>query len=111
MKEKPRVELVYFQGCPHVDAARLAIREALAAMNMPLEWSEWDRENDSTPPALKRHGSPTVLVDGRDVVPTQNEGNCCRVYAGRDGMQSAPSVESIRSALAAIGMNNEEDQC
>ncbi len=111
MTTKPRVELIYFQGCPHVDAARSAIREALSEMNMTLEWAEWDREDDSTPPALKRHGSPTVLVDGRDVEPTQNDGNCCRIYAGGDGMQSAPSVESIRSALAAIGTNSEEDQC
>ncbi len=111
MTVKPRIELVYFQGCPHVEAARLAIRAALSGMDMPLEWVEWDREDDATPPTLKSHGSPTVLVNGCDVVPAQNDGNCCRIYTDRDGMQPAPSVESIRSALAAIDVNNEEDQC
>lgn len=108
---KPRIELIYFQGCPHVDAARMALREALTSVGMPLEWTEWDRDADATPDALRAHGSPTVLVDGRDVVPAQSDGNCCRVYPGPDGVQAAPSVASICSALAAIGINTEEDQC
>ena len=107
---KTRIELVYFQGCPHVEAARSAMREALSAMSMPLEWVEWDREDDSTPPTLRRYGSPTVLVNRRDVVPTQSDGNCCRLYPGRDGVQAAPSVESICSALSAIDNKLEGDQ-
>ena len=107
---KTRIELVYFQGCPHVEAARSAIREALSAMAMPLEWVEWDRGDDSTPQALRQYGSPTVLVNRRDVVPAQSDGNCCRVYSGRDGMQAAPSVESICSALAAIDQKSGGDQ-
>ncbi len=108
---KPRVELVYFQGCPHVDAARTALSEALASAGMPPEWTEWDRDADTTPEELRKHGSPTVLVNGHDVVPAESDGHCCRVYPGPDGVQAAPPVESIRSALAAIGKKSEEDQC
>ena len=107
---KARIELVYFQGCPHVDAARSAVRNALSAMGLPLEWTEWDREDDSTPPALRPYGSPTVLVNGRDVMPAQSDGNCCRVYPGRDGVQAAPSVESICTALATIDNKSGRDQ-
>lgn len=105
-----RIELVYFQNCPHVEAARAAISAALTAMDLPMEWVEWDRDSDATPEALREHGSPTVLVQGRDVMPTQNDGNCCRVYPGREGIQPVPSIESICSALAAIDTKTGGDQ-
>ena len=107
---RPRVELVYFKDCPHVEAARANISAALCAMNLPTEWVEWDRESDATPAPLRRHGSPTILVEGSDVMPARNEGNCCRVYPGRDGIQPVPSIESICSALAAIDKKTGEDQ-
>jgi len=106
-----RIELVYFQGCPHVDAARAALSEALGSVGMPLEWTEWDRDAGATPAALRAYGSPTVLVNGRDVVPTESDGNCCRVYPGPAGVQAAPPLDSICAALAAIDPNAEEDQC
>lgn len=107
---KPRIELVYFPGCPNVEAARTAIRAALAAMSLSLDWREWNRDDAATPDVLRRYGSPTVLVNGTDVAPASSDGTCCRIYADKDRMLPAPSVESIRSALEAGGMDGKRDR-
>lgn len=103
----PRIDLVYFAGCPNVDAARVAIREALRDAPAVSVWQEWDRDDPATPETLPVHGSPTVLVDGRDVAPAAEDAGCCRVYAGREGLTRAPSPDMIRSALQAACANGE----
>jgi hypothetical protein len=92
----PPVELVYFPGCPHVDAARAALRAAFETAGLPARWWEWDQTLPETPAHLHGYGSPTVLVGGRDVTGTalKNTGRACRA----DGV---PSSEAITAALAA----------
>lgn len=94
---KPEVELVYFRGCPHVEAARQALRAAFAAMGVTPEWKEWDQECPEVPARIQGYSSPTVLIGGRDV-----QGGT----AGADGWacraDGPPSMEQIRSSLAAM---------
>lgn len=92
----PQVELVYFTGCPHVERARAVLREAFQKAGRAESWREWDQLSAETPPRVLGYGSPTILVDGRDVlgaVPT-NGGRACRA----DGV---PSPEVVAAALAA----------
>jgi len=86
-----KIELIYFDGCPNADEARENLRTVLGAES----WREWDLESDQTPELLRRHGSPTVLVDGRDV--TSGEEATGAPACRADG---APSPEEIRKALA-----------
>lgn len=88
------IELVFFHGCPHADEARRNLSTALTELGRPAEWVEWDRESADMPDALRVYGSPTVLVEGRDVTGASGEaaGAACRA----DG---APSVSQIRAAL------------
>lgn len=90
----PLIELVYFRGCPHVEAARGALRTALEGMELPLQWHEWDQTRSETPVRLRGYGSPTVLVGGRDVTggERQNAGRACRA----DGV---PTSQMIVAAL------------
>jgi mercuric ion transport protein len=90
------IELVYFTGCPHVDAARAALQAALETAGLPARWREWDQTLPETPAHLQGYGSPTVLVGGRDVTGKAllNAGRACRA----DGI---PSSEAIAAALAA----------
>ncbi len=88
-----RVALVYFEGCPHADAARGRMQEALSRVGMPLSWEEWDTTREGTPIAYRRFGSPTVLVDGTDVNGgVEGAGLGCVVGGG-------PTVETIVRAL------------
>ena len=96
------IELIIDRDCPNVVDARVELRRALADLALPLEWQEWDRENPDAPAHARHYGSPTVLVDGRDVAGdnTEADANCCRVYAQADGrFRGAPSADMIRAAL------------
>ncbi len=96
------IELIIDRDCPNVVDARAELRRALAELQLPLEWQEWDRESPDAPAHARNYGSPTVLVDGRDVAGDNTEGdaNCCRVYAQADGrFRGAPSAYMIRAAL------------
>ncbi len=96
------IELITDRDCPNVVDARAELRRALAELALPLEWQEWDRESPDAPAHARNYGSPTVLVDGRDVAGDNTEGdaNCCRVYVQADGRFSGvPSADLIRAAL------------
>ena len=92
----PDVELIYFGECPYVDVARAALSTALGAAGMPLVWQEWDQTAPTVPAHVQGFGSPTVLVDGRDVtgVGASSAGRAC--CAG-----GAPASDLIIAALAS----------
>lgn len=111
----PKIELVYDSDCPNVCGCRNALRLALAQfgaqngaqLGAELSWSEWDRNSVDTPTAYRSLGSPTVLVNGRDVCALtaagEPEGNSCRIYADNES-GSLSGVPSIQSILDALGL-------
>ena len=102
MSREMIIELVYDVDCPNVEAARDAIREALRTLGARETWTEWNRASPTTPEHLRRFGSPTVLVNSRDVVGDSGaDGNSCRVYADVSGrLDRAPSPRLIIAAVA-----------
>ena len=64
----PLVELVFFDGCPYVDVARVRIRSALDAISNIAVYREWSDDDPAAPGYVRGLPSPTVLVDGRDRV-------------------------------------------
>ena len=97
-----KVELITDPECPNVEAAREQLRQAFAAVGESPSWDEWDLQAADVPAHAKLYGSPTVLVNGRDVVgeATESDANCCRVYEGKNGrFQGVPSLEEIVDAL------------
>ena len=94
MDKTDLLELVYFRGCPGIDAARAAIRGALGALGLPLSWQEWDLDDPHLPAHLQAFPSPTVLVRGRDVL---GDGPIAAARACRAGV--LPTPEIIAAAL------------
>lgn len=91
-----KIQLLHFDGCPNVDAARGALRDALAAEKLDVPVEEIDVESADAPAWARGWGSPTILIDGRDVTGQErSNASSCRLYAG-----GAPSVETIRARLA-----------
>lgn len=89
------VELVFFEGCPNAQHARENIRTALASLGLREAWQEWDQKGTDVPDHVRGYGSPTVLVDGKDVTGGGAVGGmalACRA----DG---PPAVEVIATAL------------
>ena len=99
------IELVYDRDCPHVERARGMIRAALDAVGLAPDWTEWARESAETPNELRRFGSPTVLVNGRDVACGNHElatadAKACRIYLGPNARAAgAPSSQLIVEAI------------
>ena len=102
----PRVEVLYFDGCPGHEALLPRLREAVrdagfdpAAIELRQVTSPDDAESE------RFLGSPTVRVDGRDVDPSAADrddfGLKCRLYR-EDGQQARTPPEAwIRAALTS----------
>lgn len=101
LTEMAIIELVYDPECPNVDAARQQLRLALSASELPDQWQEWDRAAPDSPSHVRGFGSPTILVNGRDIAGTAAPGaNNCRVYNSENGkLVGFPSQELIAAAL------------
>ncbi|MCM2270203.1 MAG: hypothetical protein NDJ75_08875 [Thermoanaerobaculia bacterium] len=97
------IDLVFFDGCPHVESARAVIRAALAAAGeSDTRWREWRTGDPQLPEFARGYGSPSIFVGGREVTgaaPSENA-TACRLYTASDGrMAGAPAVDSIVHAL------------
>ena len=94
-----RIELLFFEGCPHVPQTRERLRALLVEAQLPPTWTEHDLRASSSPDWVRAYGSPTVLVDGNDVAAgAPSAALSCRVYANSD-VKGVPAVDDIRAAL------------
>lgn len=100
----PRVELVFEASCPFVDAARRNLAAALRQGGWPEEWTEWETTDVSTPLRVRSYGSPTVLVDGKDVAGGSAEeiSQCCRIYSLDAEERGAPPMQMIATVLSRM---------
>jgi mercuric ion transport protein len=92
------VQLLYFPGCPHLDAARAVLRRVIDEVNAGVDVIEVDVTAAGTPVELRSWGSPTILIDGQDVAGGAPSGRSCRLYAGSDN-PGVPPVHLLRAAL------------
>ena len=99
-----KIELIYEKTCPNVDAARDQLKSALAQAGLEPAWLEWEVSDPKAPQYARIHGSPTILIDERDVSGA-HPGDCrdnCRVYTDDKGaLQTVPSIDKIVSALTS----------
>lgn len=95
------IELIYEHGCPGLTETRHALVAALTSLDMAPEWSEWERHDPGLPDHAQGFGSPTVLVEGRDVAGENphGEAGCCRLYRAAQGYSRSPTADMIRNAL------------
>lgn len=97
-----RVELIYDGDCPNVAAARSLLIKAFTRTGVSARWREWERSAPDCPEYARRYGSPTILVDGKDItISVSSEGTAaCRVYVDEEGkLARTPPLETICSAL------------
>ena len=93
------VQLLFFPGCPNVDAARGTLARALSEVDDPPPIHEVDVTDPRTPPDLRSWGSPTILIDGVDVAGGEASGSCCRLYLTSE-VRGAPSLALVEVALS-----------
>lgn len=97
MTKTPKIQLLYFPGCPNVEATREAIRKALSSLSLDyLYVEEINIHAPESPENYRNWPSPSVLIDGVDVEgkpPT--EAAACRIYPGG----KTPRLKKIMAAL------------
>ncbi len=99
----PRLELLWWEGCPSTQDALAMLRKAAASLGVDpgsIEVREIESEEDAK--GAEFVGSPTIRVDGADVQPPRDEpvGLTCRVYRLRDGrVAPVPDPADVRAAI------------
>ena len=93
-----KIELLLWSGCPSTGDARALLTKALNELGMshlPIE--ERYIEDYEVAQAERFAGSPTIRVNGEEVVPAGDQyGLTCRVYQKRDGRVSPlPQYEDV----------------
>lgn len=98
---RPDISLLFRCGCPHIGLARRRLEKALQAHDLAGNIiREIDMDAQDCPEDFRNHGSPTILIAGKDVAATSSamaDGPTCRIYPGGNG---APLTDDIAAALA-----------
>ena len=63
---EPRIQMLTFSGCPLADAARESLERAVAELGLS-GFEEIDLLDPQASKGVEAWGSPTILVDGKDV--------------------------------------------
>jgi hypothetical protein len=111
MVAAPDIELLWWEGCPSTDHALESIRDALVELGLgDTDVRLVEIRSDEQAQAAGFVGSPTILIDGIDLVKLAGAGGAgepdspmltCRLYRRRDGRISpTPDPQDIRAALA-----------
>jgi len=103
-RRAPRIELLWWRECPSWERALQMLRDEMRKAGLgpeAIEVTEIREEAEAERRGFP--GSPTILVDGRDIQPPgagEPGGLTCRVYRRRDGRVSPlPDADDIRQAL------------
>ena len=102
-EREPRIELLWWEGCPSTDEALAMLRDEMEALGLDpagIEVREVATEGDAERERFV--GSPTIRIGGVEVAPAEQEpaGLNCRVYRLRDGRISpTPDPEDIRDVI------------
>jgi len=108
------VDLLYFQGCPNHEPARILVQSVLAENGIEADIREIEITNVMDAQAQRFLGSPTVRVDGVDVDSSARArtqfGLMCRVYREGHRATSVPTRDMIMHALRrAVGELGKSD--
>ena len=97
------IEFLYYEDCPSHELARERLEQVMAEEGIQASITVIKVETEDQAERLRFPGSPTILVDGRDIDPPPSGvvyALTCRAYRKEDGRISPlPSRETINRAL------------
>jgi hypothetical protein len=98
-----KITFLYYEDCPSHDVALDRLRQVMSEERVQAEVKIIKVETDEQAQRLHFVGSPTILVNGRDIDPPSPGAYyalTCRAYRLEDGRISPlPSPDMIRRAL------------
>jgi len=96
------IDVLYFAGCPHVDATLELIDDVLAERGVQARVNRVEIKDGDDAQRQRFPGSPTVRVDGIDVDPSHGNdfGMLCRVYRDGEALRGIPPRALIERSIA-----------
>jgi hypothetical protein len=103
-RRRPKIELLWWSGCPSWPQTLEDLRTAVAEAGLDPDAIEvGEIVTDATAKDEHFVGSPTIRIDGKDIQPPGPEetfGLTCRIYRLRDGRISpTPDPADVREAI------------
>jgi hypothetical protein len=99
----PRIELLYWEGCPSHPEARQLVEDVLTELGIDATLELREVRTQAEAEAERFPGSPTIRVDGADIDAHGAVGRpslTCRIYRRADGRVSpVPTRDQIKEAL------------
>ena len=100
---QPRVEILYFEGCPNYEPARALVVRLARELRVEPKIELVQVADPEAAARLRFLGSPTVRVNGVDVEPGAEERRdfalSCRIYRSDGGASEQPAESWVRDAL------------
>ena len=94
------IEVLYFEGCPHVEPTLSLAEEVLSQLGVSDEVRKIEVRSPEDAERVRFLGSPTVRVDGKDIEPGAESRTdyalSCRIY----GDSGLPPKELLVAALS-----------
>ena len=103
------VEFVYEKDCPNIAPTRFLLLQAFSNLRMKPHWIEWEVNDVSAPDYVRQYGSPTILINGKDIGESEKSSNPeqCRLYTQPDNsISGVPSIDNIMNAIQATVSGN-----
>ncbi len=98
------IELLHIADCPNSGETLLRLQRAVENTMLANTFIKSTLiDSAETAASFPFAGSPTILVDGVDLFPTDGRTNdlACRIYLTPNGMAGAPTQQQIEAALNA----------
>lgn len=97
------IRFLYYEECPSHDQALARLKQVIAEANIDAPIDIIKVETEPQAQALRFVGSPTIRLNGEDIVPVPSDAFyslTCRAYRLEDGRISPlPSLDMIRQPL------------
>jgi hypothetical protein len=104
---RPQVEILFFEGCPNHEPARLLVQRLARQLRIEQEIRVVEVVDPDAAIELRFLGSPTIRVDGADVEPgamkRRDFALSCRIYRSEHGVSEQPEEAWVRNALTEAG--------
>lgn len=95
-----KVEVLYFEGCPHYEATIDLVRDVLTETGVDADVREVEVRDHEEATRLRFLGSPSVRVAGVDIEPGARSSSDfalgCRIYQGSGVPPRALLVAALR---------------
>jgi hypothetical protein len=106
-----QIRILHIDACPNWREAGVRMRAALTTIGVEVGAVDYHLVTDETPVSdLPFAGSPTILVDGVDLFPSDGATTelACRVYVSNGRLAGLPTVDELVEALRARGADHAE---